>query len=194
VIAPTTSTSLYYEIFLLNNNVSKQAGNFAIMLVGVAFLILSIRKVAVFVSNLVPFVLKAGICLGVGLLIALDALTSIHLVESGRYTITDMGTFTSKIWISILSFVIIALLMSRRVKGAFFMGIVFGSTIYWAVNPGEWPSELLVKASDFAFAVPIDLKADDVYNVFRLVGDLLFIGKYCFKVVCPECIILFYNA
>lgn len=58
VIAPTTSTALYYEAFLLNNNLSTAGGNFATFLLGVAFLVLSIRRVAVFTSNLVPFVLK----------------------------------------------------------------------------------------------------------------------------------------
>ena len=58
VIAPTTSTALYYEIFLLNNDVSMAGGNLATLVLGLAFIGLSVRKVAVFTSNLVPFVLK----------------------------------------------------------------------------------------------------------------------------------------
>lgn len=58
VIAPTTSTALYFEIFLLNNNMTPAGGNCATLILGLAFLVLSIRKVAVFTSNLVPFVLK----------------------------------------------------------------------------------------------------------------------------------------
>ena len=58
VVAPTTSTALYFEVFLLNHSMTIQAGNYAVFVLGVVLLIMSIRKVAVFTSNLVPFVLK----------------------------------------------------------------------------------------------------------------------------------------
>lgn len=115
-----------------------------------------------------------------GLLVALDALTSIELVEPGKYTILDMGDFTSKIWISILSFVVIALLMSRRVKGAFVIGIMLGSVLFWSLHPDEWPSQLLARPADITFALPIHFHSSNIYAIGRLVLDLLFIGE-CFQ-------------
>jgi xanthine/uracil/vitamin C permease (AzgA family) len=176
VVAPTTSTSLYFAVFLQNRGMSQNSGNFAILLLGLLFLFLSLRRVAVFTSNLVPFVLKAGICLGVGMLIALDALTEIGMVQTGTYTILSMGPFTSKIWISILAFVAIALLMSARVKGAFVIGIMLGSILYWMGHPETWPEQIFVETSDIKFYFPFSFDSNQIYDVLRLVVDLLFIG------------------
>lgn len=81
VLAPTTSTSLYYALYLQNHNMTNQEGNMAVLLLAVLFTLCGFRPVAIFISNLIPFVMKVGVCLGVGLLIALEALYEIGLVK-----------------------------------------------------------------------------------------------------------------
>ena len=58
-----------------------QEGNLAVLLLAVLFTLCGFRPIAIFISNLIPFVIKVGVCLGVGLLIALEALYEIGLVQ-----------------------------------------------------------------------------------------------------------------
>jgi AGZA family xanthine/uracil permease-like MFS transporter len=81
VLAPTTSTSLYFALYLQNHNMSTKEGNMAVLLLALLFTLCGFRPVALFISNLIPFVMKVGVCLGVGLLIALEALYEIGLVK-----------------------------------------------------------------------------------------------------------------
>ena len=113
-----------------------------------------------------------------GLLITLDALTQIGMVKTGSYTILDMGQFTSKIWISIIAFISIALLMSRKVKGAFIIGVVFGSIAYWIGHTDELPESIIIRRSDIHCISPLEWTYwGDTSKVLRLVVDLLFIGN-----------------
>jgi AGZA family xanthine/uracil permease-like MFS transporter len=81
VLAPTTSTSLYFALYLQNRDMSIREGNMAVFLLSILFTLCGFRPVALFISNLIPFVMKVGVCLGVGLLIALEALYEIGLVQ-----------------------------------------------------------------------------------------------------------------
>lgn len=81
VLAPTTSTSIYFALYIQNNSMSKEEGNLAVFLLAILFTFCGWRPIALFVSNLIPFVMKVGVCLGVGLLIALEALYEIGLVQ-----------------------------------------------------------------------------------------------------------------
>jgi AGZA family xanthine/uracil permease-like MFS transporter len=81
ILAPTTSTSLYYALYLENENLSIEEGNLAIFLLSVVFSICGVRALTLLISGSIPFVIKVGVCLGVGLLIALEALCEIGLVQ-----------------------------------------------------------------------------------------------------------------
>lgn len=81
VLAPTTSTSLYFALYLQNRGMNTKEGNMAVLLLAVLFTLCGFRPVALFITNIIPFVMKVGVCLGVGLLIALEALYEIGLVK-----------------------------------------------------------------------------------------------------------------
>ncbi len=138
-----------------------------------------------------------------GLLIALDALVSIGMVEtgtnqlhdnkyhfvhvslnSGKSTIVDMGPMTSTIWISILAFVMIAVLMAMKAKGAFIIGIMFGSIVYWVRHPSDLPDTIFVRASDVKFSIWFQWSEEDIYKILRLVADLVFIGYFFMSRIC----------
>ena len=94
VLSPTTSTSLYFSLYMQNRALSVAQGNLAVFLLGILFIICGQREIARFISNNIPFVIKVGICLGVGLLIALEALTEIGLVQKGDSTVLGTLIYT----------------------------------------------------------------------------------------------------
>lgn len=64
------------------------------------------------------------------------------------------------------------------------MGIVFGSTIYWALHRSELPQVFLARAGDFTIEFPIDSKGSSYCDIARLVLDLLFIGTVKLRASC----------
>lgn len=187
VLAPTTSTSIYFSLFLQNRGLSTNHGNVAVFFLGVLYCLCGIRPVAVFISNIIPFVIKVGVCLGVGLLIALEALIEIGLVRSGENTVLDIGNFTIEIYIAMFAFVIIGLALHYRVRGSFLIGLGFGTLCYWLIkflglsserDDTPWPSGIMVMSDEVRFSL-VSLLDHSVLSdgrIHRLVFDLFIIG------------------
>ncbi len=128
--------------------------------------------------------IKVGICLGVGLLIALESLTEIGLVRSGERTVLDIGEFNAEIYIAMAAFVVIGIALHYRVRGAFLIGLVLGTVLYWAFQVVDGEGEVHVSSSD-VFVGMSDLTMsfasftlDNASRslVYRLVFDLYVIG------------------
>lgn len=184
ILAPTTSTSLYFALFVQNQNLEPGDGNFSVFILGLLLFLCGYRPLAFFISNNIPFVMKVGICLGVGLLIALESLTEIGLVTKGDRTVLDIGTFDAEIYISMVAFVAIGLALHFKVRGAFLVGLVLGTSMYWLwlVSIGDYNHHI---TSEDAVINTSDLGIDfsgftrttvSKTMVYKLVFDLYIIG------------------
>jgi adenine/guanine/hypoxanthine permease len=185
ILAPTTSTSLYYSLYLQNRSVSSENGKVAIFLLGILFALCGLRIVATTITKIIPYSIKVGICLGVGLLIALEALTEIGLVRSGEHTVLDIGNFNEEIYIAMLAFVGIGLALHYRIRGAFLLGLSFGTIAYWLlaffsdrkiVDQLTWHS-VFIQDGDIHASLNGDAwkKLSDS-KIYRLIFDLYIIG------------------
>jgi xanthine/uracil/vitamin C permease (AzgA family) len=58
-------------------------------------------------------------------------------VIRGKYTILDMGDLTPEVIIAISSLVIVAVMLHYHVKGAFCIGLIIGTFVWWVVS-GDW--------------------------------------------------------
>ncbi len=73
---------------------------------------------------------------------ALAGATEINLVVRGKYTIVDMGPITTEVIIAVAAIIIVAAALHYHVKGAFCIGLFFG-TIAWWVLVGDTPTALV---------------------------------------------------
>lgn len=189
VLSPTTATSLYFSLFIQNRNLSIPQGNLAVLFLGIIFFICGQREIARFISNSIPFVIKVGICLGVGLLIALEALTEIHLVQKGDRTVLGIGEFNSEIVIAMFAFVVIGVALHYRLRGSFLIGLLFGSLCYWVLvliqqhgHVHIASSNIVVEGKEVDFSLTETLRSirglsgNEAFSVWRLTFDLLTIG------------------
>lgn len=188
VLAPTTSTSIYFCIFLQNRSLSTGDGKVAVFILGILYSLCGIRPIALFITNIIPYVIKVGVCLGVGLLIALEALTEIGLVRTGEHTVLDIGSFTIEIYIAMFSFVVIGLALHYRVRGAFLIGLVFGTCLFWIATflhinstkdekANPWPESIFIRNGEIDAGLQSLTTATLQNNViYRLVFDLYIIG------------------
>jgi AGZA family xanthine/uracil permease-like MFS transporter len=92
--------------------------------------------------QLVPGCIQAALGVGIGLITALAGATEIGLVVRGKYTIVDMGPITDEAIVGIAALILVAAALHYHVKGAFCIGLFFGTFVWWALER-EGPKALL---------------------------------------------------
>ncbi len=97
----------------------------AVFLSGICFLILSLVKIREWVVNSIPLSLRFGIGAGIGIFLALLALTSANIVVSNPVTVVAMGDVTAfPAAMAVLSFFLIIALVNFGVKSAVLISIL----------------------------------------------------------------------
>ncbi len=176
--------SIYLYLYL-----SIYLGKSSVFLLGLLYSLCGIKSVAVFISNAIPFVIKVGVCLGVGLLIALEALIEIGLVRTGQHTVLDIGSFTLDIYIAMVAFVLIGLALHYKIRGSFLIGLGFGAIVFWIckwmgieTSDGSanslWPTDNMIDSNQLSISFAHLLSSSSLADgrVTRLVFDLYIIG------------------
>ncbi|MCQ2491593.1 MAG: NCS2 family permease [Lachnospiraceae bacterium] len=107
--------------------------NFALLAVfveGIIFIILSVTNVREAIFNAIPFQLKKGISVGIGLFVAFIGLQNANLVVDGA-TLVEIVDFTENFHtvgisalLALVGLVIISVLYVKNVKGSILIGIV----------------------------------------------------------------------
>ena len=83
---------------------------------------------------MIPDSIQAAISVGIGLITALAGATEINLIVRGKYTILDMGEMTEEVVVAISALVIVAVLLHYHVKGAFCIGLILGTLVWWFIS------------------------------------------------------------
>mmetsp|Transcript_6224 Transcript_6224/g.6423 ORF Transcript_6224/g.6423 Transcript_6224/m.6423 type:complete len:759 (-) Transcript_6224:138-2414(-) len=140
IIAPPASVSIFFAIYLEQNQMEKYEGNAGTVLSGALLILIGYRPLGRFVAKLIPHCIQASTSVGIGMLTALaGAVNAIPLVVTGRYTILDMGEITGPVIIGMFAFVLLGILAHHHIKGAFCVAMFFGSFLYW-ITENDWPA------------------------------------------------------
>jgi len=104
----------------------------AVFVSGVLFIIISVLPVREWLINSIPKSLKLGMAAGIGLFLAIIALTGGGLVVDNPATLVSLGNIATPAPIlMMLGFVIIVALSARRIAGAVVIGILAVTSIAW---------------------------------------------------------------
>ncbi len=95
------------------------------------------------VMNAIPLDLKRAIGVGIGLLIALIGLQNAKLVVADPATLIAFGKFGSESLIAVFGLVLTAVLMVRKVKGSFLIGIFACTAAAAAAGLIHMPASLM---------------------------------------------------
>ncbi len=125
-LAPAMGHNFYFVYGVcLALGVSWQVALGANFIAGVIFLILSFWGLREKIINAVPSSLKHAICVGIGLLITLIGLEWSGIIKANPHTFVSLGDIKSKsALLSIFGLLLIAFLISKKVKGAILVGIL----------------------------------------------------------------------
>lgn len=139
IVAPPTSVSIFLAVSMQQSGLRPLEGNSAVMLSGAAMILIgAVPPFGRIITKLIPDCIQAATAIGIGLFTALAGCTEINLVVKGKYTILDMGPITNEVVVAIGGVIIVAAALHYHVKGAFCVGLVFGTFVWWLIEE-EWP-------------------------------------------------------
>lgn len=102
----------------------------AVFISGIVFLILAVFRVIDVIDAAVPVSLKRAISAGIGLFIAFIGLQNAGIITANDATQVGLGDFSQPgVRLALIGLAVIAILMSRRVKGAILLGILITTVI-----------------------------------------------------------------
>ena len=114
-----------------------------VFLEGAIIFVLVLTRVREGVMNAIPLDLKRGIGVGIGLLIALIGLQNARLVVADPATLVTFGKLGAESLIAGFGLIVTAVLMARRVRGSFLIGILLSTAAAAALGLIRLPAALV---------------------------------------------------
>jgi AGZA family xanthine/uracil permease-like MFS transporter len=133
----------------------------AIFIGGVLFTILTLSKIRGWLANAIPESLKIGFAVGIGLFITFIGLNQTGIVKLGTISApVEVGNFHDlNVLLAILNFLIIGILMIRKVNGALIIGILVVTLISILSGNSAPPKSIVSLPPDIS---PVFLELDIV--------------------------------
>ncbi len=118
-----------------------QVGLGIVFLSGVTFLVLSVLKVRQAIIESVSPSLRNGIAAGIGIFIAFIGLRNGKILREapGTWLSLNVEFMTPAIAVFTFGFLVIAILLARRVRGAILIGILLSTGLAWLLGQVHWP-------------------------------------------------------
>lgn len=132
-LAPGMGLNAYFAYtVVLNMGYSWQTALTAVFVEGIIFILLTAINVREAIFNAIPMNLKYAVSAGIGLFIAFIGFQNAGIVVGGA-TLVKLGDMKSApVLIALIGLVIIAILMTKKVKGSILIGIL----ITWIIAMG----------------------------------------------------------
>jgi len=122
---------------ILTNGYSYQQALTAVLVAGIAFVILSVTPARKYIVNSIPKSMKLGIGAGIGLFLAIIGLKAAGVVVDNPATLVGLGDVASwPVLLAGLGFIIMAVLDKRGIPGSIIIGILVVSVIAWIFGTG----------------------------------------------------------
>lgn len=131
----------------------------AIFIGGVLFTTLTLLKVRSWLANSIPENLKIAFAVGIGLFLAFIGLNETGIVKIGvPGAPVHVGNFRdASVLLGIFSFLLIAVLLIKKVNGAILIGILTTALIGFILNISPFPEKIISMPPDIS---PVFLKLD----------------------------------
>ena len=179
-LAPAMGHNFYFVYGVcLGLGVSWQIALGANFIAGLIFLIVSFWGLREKLINAIPSSLKHGIAVGIGLLITFIGLQWAGIVVGKTGTLVGLGKLSSPpVLLSILGITVIALLLTKKVKGAILIGIAVN--IFIAVGMGliELPKIVGKIPSVSPTLFKLDIRGALTWNMLGVIFIFFFLDLF----------------
>ena len=129
-LAPGMGLNAFFSYTLvLSMHIPWQTALGAVFWSGIIFIILSLLNLRKFIIHAIPKQLRYGVAGGIGLFITFIGLRSAGFVVASNATLVTLGPLNVVSVTFLVGFVVTAILVSKRVKGALIAGIVITTVL-----------------------------------------------------------------
>ena len=137
-LAPGMGLNAYFTFtVILGDGYSYEQALAAVLVSGIAFVILSVTPARKYIINSIPKSMKLGIGAGIGLFLAIIGLKAAGVVVDNPATLVGLGDVASwPVLLAGLGFIIMSVLDKRGIPGSIIIGILAVSVIAWISGAG----------------------------------------------------------
>lgn len=131
----------------------------AVFLSGVIFIIISFTRIRVWIMQSIPKDLRFALCAGLGAFIATIGFKSLGIITITSSGLMTLGNISSPhVLIGIFGVIVMLLLHTLKIQGAFIIGILLSSGLSWVLGYSLLPSEVISSPSSISgIAMKFDL-------------------------------------
>lgn len=163
-IAPGLGDNAFFTYsVVLAMGIKWQTALAGVVVASIIFTILTFFKIREIVINAIPHNLKLAMAAGIGMFIAFIGLQGGGLVVASKSSLVQLGSLTvPTTWLTIFGLFVTALLMSRKVPGSIFIGIVATAILGLVTGLISAPSRIVssIPSMKPTFAVGIKYLGD----------------------------------
>ncbi len=178
-LAPGMGQNAFFAFGIcIGMNTSWQIALGAVFISGVLFIIISVLPIREWLINSIPKSLKLGMAAGIGLFLAIIALTGGGLVVDNPATLVSLGNIaTAGPILMMLGFVIIVALTARKVAGAVVIGILAVTAVAWLSGITEFKGVISTPPSAGAL-LELDIAGALNMSMLTIILTLLLIDVF----------------
>ncbi|MFD2670930.1 NCS2 family permease [Marinicrinis sediminis] len=160
VIAPGMGLNAYFAFTVVGGEVTWQMALAAVAMSGILFVLLSLTSFRYMLLDAIPASLKHAITAGIGLFITFIGLQNAGIIVDSPATLVTLGDLREPMtYLTLIGLVITLVLMSYRVKGYLFIGMLLTAVLAFLMGlldmPDKWigwPSGLSETAFQMDFS------------------------------------------
>lgn len=130
-VAPGMGLNAFFAFtVVLAMGIPWQTALTGVMFSGIIFMLLTVAGLREYIINAIPMELKMAVSAGIGFFITFVGLQGAGLIVADDATLVALGDIkSSTVLLSVVGLVITVILMSRKVKGAVFFGMITTAVI-----------------------------------------------------------------
>ena len=149
VIAPGMGLNAYFAFSVVTGQgITWQTALGAVFVAGVLFIALSLTSFRYMLLDAIPSSLKHAITAGIGLFISFIGLQNAKIIVDSPSTLLTLGKLSEPMTLlTLIGLVVSLILMSYRVKGYLFIGMLITAVIAWFLGLLELPDRLVAVPS-----------------------------------------------
>lgn len=181
VIAPGMGLNAYFAFSVVaGEGLSWQVALGAVFVAGILFILLSLTSFRYMLLDAIPSSLKHAITVGIGLFITFIGLQNSKIIVASPSTLLTLGDLTAPMTLlTIIGLAISLILMSYRVKGYLFIGMIVTAIIAYFMGLMELPEQVVAMPSGLnATALQMDIGGVFSHGLYAVIFTFLLITLF----------------
>lgn len=180
MMAPGMGLNAFFTYTLvLGEGLPWQTALGVVFLSGIFFLVLTLVGIRERIVRAIPFCLRLGTSVGIGLFISFIGFKNLGLIVDNEATLVQLGALTPQTLLGLFGVLIVALLEQHRVRGSIMIAILCTAVLGMLLNLTPPPEALISAPPSIApIAFQLDILAALKWSLLSTVFSFMFVDLF----------------